>query len=110
MIDTHGASAAIDHEQSRDVEIVTEPTPPAAPKDEGPLLTETWHLSVVGATTDVDDELQRAASIPHASAKATLERSFRAGIGPTDVRFPPNGPDARVWPLVPCGGKPAHLG
>jgi hypothetical protein len=41
VIETHGASVAIDHVQSRAVEIVTVPGPPAAPNAEGALAAST---------------------------------------------------------------------
>jgi hypothetical protein len=43
----------IDHVQSRDVLMVSEPCPPDAANDDVLLLTATWHLSAVGAVSDV---------------------------------------------------------
>jgi hypothetical protein len=52
-IETHVASVAIDHVQSRAVAMVSDPCPPVAVKEVGELLTLTWHLSEVGAVSDV---------------------------------------------------------
>ena len=73
-IETHGASAATDHVQSRAVAMVTEALPPAAPNEVALLLTETGHLSAVGATMEVVEEVQLA----ERSAEATraVERSM----------------------------------
>jgi hypothetical protein len=52
-IDTQLASVPIDQVQSRAVVIVSDPSPPVGPNDEGALLTLTWHFSDVGAVNDV---------------------------------------------------------
>lgn len=52
-IDTHVVSVAIDHVQSRDVAMVSDPCPPLDVNDVVELLTLTWHLSDVGAVSDV---------------------------------------------------------
>ena len=68
MIETQLASVLIDHVQSRAVVIVNDPCPPVAVNADGALLTPTWHLSAVGALSEVWVELQPAAR--QASAKA----------------------------------------
>jgi hypothetical protein len=52
-IDTQLALVLIDHVQSRDVAMVSDPCPPLAVNDDGALLTLTWHLSELGAVSDV---------------------------------------------------------
>ena len=56
--------------QSRDVEIVTAPVPPSAGKTEGEPLALIWHLSAVGAISDVSDELQPASTATTMKASA----------------------------------------
>ena len=50
--------------------MVTVPAPPVAPKDEGLLLAVTWHLSDVGATIEVDEDVQWAKRNAQPAAKA----------------------------------------
>ena len=52
---TQFASVLIDHVQSRDVAIVSDPCPPADENDAGALLALTWHLSAVGTVGAVSD-------------------------------------------------------
>jgi len=70
-IDTQFASVLIDHVQSRAVVIVTDPWPPDAENDVGALLTLTWHLSTVGAVSDVVVLLHPPAKPAPATASAT---------------------------------------
>jgi hypothetical protein len=72
-IDTQFASVLIDHVQSRDVAIVSDPCPPDAENDVGTLLTLTWHLSAVGAVSDVVVLLQPTPNPPPAIASATTK-------------------------------------
>jgi hypothetical protein len=67
-MEIHTASAVNAQVQSRAVELATGPAPPAGPKDDGLVVTPNWHLSERGATTDVDEELQRTNSNARASA------------------------------------------
>jgi hypothetical protein len=94
VIDTHAASAPTDHVQSREVEIVAEPAPPAAVNEEGVLVTETAHLSAVGATTEeeVVDEVQPDRRMPP-SASAAAGRDRRKPSS-----FIQDEPDARASP------------
>jgi hypothetical protein len=63
----------IDQVQSRDVEMVSEPWPPLGPNDAGALVATTWHLSDVGAVSDVLVLLHAAvAHMAAASAITTL--------------------------------------
>jgi hypothetical protein len=75
VMDTQLASVVIDHVQSRAVVIASEPGPPAAENADGTLLTATWHLSAVGALTDVWVELQPDAR--QASATTDVATSAR---------------------------------
>jgi hypothetical protein len=70
-IDTQVASVLIDHVQSRDVAIASDPWPPAAAKDDGEVLTLTWHLSAVGDVSDVVVLLQANETAAPASPSAT---------------------------------------
>jgi hypothetical protein len=74
-IDTQVASVLIDHVQSRDVAIVSDPFPPAAVNPVVELLTLTWHLSAVGAVSDVVVLLQPTAKerVAPATASATAK-------------------------------------
>lgn len=66
--------ALTDHVQSRDVEIPTVPLPPPAGKLADERFADTWHLlSVVGAVTEVCDDVQ---------APNRLENSAMAGTSP----------------------------
>jgi hypothetical protein len=57
-MDTQLASTVTDHVQSRGAVIASEPGPPFAVNAAGTLLALTWHLSALGALTDVWVELQ----------------------------------------------------
>ncbi len=83
LIETQGASAAIDHVQSREAEIVADPEPPAAVNEDGVLATDTEHLFADGATTDEDvvAEVQAARRVPP-TANAVSERSAQKPIRP----------------------------
>src|SRR4051794_6802941 len=74
LTDTQVAADVTDHVQSRAVVIASDPWPPAAANADGALLTLTWHLSPVGALSEVCVELQLAA----ASASATAATAARA--------------------------------
>jgi hypothetical protein len=67
----------IDHVQSRDVAIVSDPCPPLAPNDAGALLTLTWHLSEDGAVSDVVVWLHAAARHALAVASAVMKVRIR---------------------------------
>jgi hypothetical protein len=101
VIDTHAASAATDHVQSRAAEIVAEPEPPLAVKDEGALAIDTAHLSADGATTDEDvvEEVQPARTIAP-SARVGAQRSKEQPI-----RLSRTSPNARASPSG--GGRTA---
>jgi len=77
--DTHAESAATDHEQSREVETVSDPEPPFGPNDEALLLTLIAHLVPVGAVTEVELERHAAAAIVRAQ---TARRSATAAQVP----------------------------
>ena len=63
----------IDHVQSRAVVIASDPDPPLAENADGELLAATWHLSAVGAFSDVWVELHAtAAAMVHATSAATV--------------------------------------
>ena len=81
VMETHGASAEIDHVQSRAADIVADPDPPAAPNEDGVLATETEHLSAEGATTDDDvvEEVQPARRVPP-TASSVAARSPKKPI------------------------------
>ena len=71
---TQFASVLIDHVQSRDVAIVSDPCPPPDENDVGELLALTWHLSAVGtvgAASDVDVLLHAKETAEPAIASAT---------------------------------------
>jgi hypothetical protein len=65
----------IDHVQSRDVAIVSDPCPPFAANDDGALLTLTWHLFEEGAVIDVVVLLHAATT--HAAAPAKAHKWLR---------------------------------
>jgi hypothetical protein len=73
-MDTQLASTATDHVQSRAAVIASEPEPPFAVNADGAVLAVTWHLSAVGALTDVCVELQADAQ---AAASTQIEASAR---------------------------------
>lgn len=79
-IDTQLASVLIDHVQSRDVAIVSDPFPPAAVNDVAVLLTVTWHLSAVGAVSDVVVLLHPKERLAPATASATAKVRRRQRI------------------------------
>jgi hypothetical protein len=78
-IDTQFASVLIDHVQSRDVAIVSDPFPPAAVNDVGALLTLIWHLSAVGAVSDVV-VLLHPKELAATTASGTAKASHRQRI------------------------------
>jgi hypothetical protein len=84
---THDASAATDQVQSRAVEIAIEPVPPAAPNEEGVLVAATWHLLDVGATVEVEDDVQDASvSAQAATTPEAIEyRRRRTRSMPVDL-------------------------
>jgi len=53
VIEIQPASVLIDQVQSRAVVIVNDPCPPVAVNADGALLTPSWHLSAVGAFSEV---------------------------------------------------------
>src|SRR5256885_504151 len=74
-MDTQLASTVTDHVQSRGAVIASEPGPPFAVNADGTLLALTWHLSVLGALTDVCAELH--AEPRHATASTQTETIVR---------------------------------
>jgi hypothetical protein len=61
--------------QSRAVAIVSDPCPPDAENDAGALLTLTWHLSALGAVSDVVVLLHaREAAAPASPSAITKSR------------------------------------
>src|SRR5438552_4069822 len=56
----HGALDVTDHEQSRDVEMVTTPDPPDGPKEVGALIADTAHLAADGPVSVVFALVQAA--------------------------------------------------
>src|SRR3954449_8807282 len=74
-IETQVASVAIDQVQSRAAVTAIAPCPPVAVKADGALLAVTWHLSAVGALTDVWVELQPEKR--QASATEAIDTSAR---------------------------------
>jgi hypothetical protein len=73
-METQVASVARDHVQSRDVEIVTDPDPPSAEKEVGDPVAVIWHLSAVGAVSEVSDELQRTSRRANETMDASVAR------------------------------------
>lgn len=61
VIEIHGVEDVADHVQSRVVLTETLPEPPEAGADAIELVAVTWHLTVVGASTLIEEE-------PHATA------------------------------------------
>ena len=80
-IDTQFASDLIDHVQSREVAMASDPWPPDAANDEGALLTLTWHLSAVGAVSDVDVLLHAREMAAPAMASAMTTSWIRHCMG-----------------------------
>jgi hypothetical protein len=69
-------SLVIEHVQSRVVDTVIDPLPPDASNEAAELETFTAHRLVLGAVTDVEVELQRAASSAQATAIDSAETAF----------------------------------
>lgn len=76
---------AADQVQSRSVVTETVPLPPPAVNEDGLLLTEIAHLLEVGAVTEVDDDVHRAAASARKTAPAAESRRFGQSIGSTGV-------------------------
>src|SRR5690349_18413297 len=78
-------SLAADQVQSRSVATETVPLPPPAVNEDGLLLTEIAHLLEVGAVTEVDDDVQRAAASARKTAATAESRRLGQCIGSTGV-------------------------
>jgi hypothetical protein len=81
--DIHGASTAADQLQSRAAMTETVPLPPFAVNEDGLLLTEIAHLLEVGAVSEVDDDVQRAAASARNAAPSAESRRVGQCIGST---------------------------
>jgi hypothetical protein len=75
-MDTQLASTATDQVQSRGAVIASDPGPPFAANADGTLLALTWHLSALGALTEVSVELQ--AETTHTTASTQTEAAIRS--------------------------------
>ena len=82
-METHAASVATDHVQSRVVLIVTDPCPPGGGNDGGVVVADTWQrlLAASGAVIDVSVWLHAAAkNAPAAAASAAMANRCRQRI------------------------------
>ena len=71
------AEDAADHEQSRLVEIDSDPDPPLSEKDDGALVIWNWHFVELGAET-LEDVCVDVHAAPHiASAMMMAEHACR---------------------------------
>ncbi len=81
--ETHAASVVTDHEQSRVVEIVTDPCPPGGGNDGGVVVADTWQRlpAASGVVIEVSVWLHAAAaSAPAAAATAAMANRWTQRI------------------------------